>query len=91
MLREGDSDDSERSAMPQIFGTRVRAATAGSRLSRRYGPSRHVWAVDLPRTRSGITLDEFLRKASARPFRLSQPAQALRNLRLFGGRVLLAS
>jgi hypothetical protein len=29
-------------------------------------PLHDVWAVDLPRTRSGITLDEFLRTANAR-------------------------
>jgi hypothetical protein len=29
-------------------------------------PLHDVWAIDLPRTRSGITLDEFLRTASAR-------------------------
>jgi hypothetical protein len=29
-------------------------------------PLHDVWVVDLPRTRSGITLDEFLRTASAR-------------------------
>jgi len=51
-------------------------------------PLHDVWAVDLPRTRSGITLDEFLRTASARPCRLSSQARALLNLRLFVGRVL---
>ena len=51
-------------------------------------PLHDVWAVDLPRTRSGITLDEFLRTASARPCRLSPQARALLNLRLFVGRVL---
>jgi len=50
-------------------------------------PVHDVWAVDLPHTRSGITLDEFLRTASARPCRLSLPARALLNLRLFVGRV----
>jgi len=29
-------------------------------------PLHDVWAIDLPRTRAGITLDEFLRTASAR-------------------------
>jgi hypothetical protein len=32
-------------------------------------PLHDVGAVDLPRTRSGITLDDFLRKSSARPSR----------------------
>jgi hypothetical protein len=30
-------------------------------------PLHDVWAIDLPRARSGITLDEFLRTASAQP------------------------
>ena len=30
-------------------------------------PLHDVWAVDLPRARSGITLDEFLRTAGACP------------------------
>ena len=51
-------------------------------------PLHDVWAIDLPRPRSGITLDEFLRTASSRPCRLSPQARALLNLRLFVGRVL---
>ncbi len=52
--------------MPQIstqeferLPLRVHAFLAGV-------PLHDVWAIDLPRTRSGITLDEFLRTASAR-------------------------
>jgi hypothetical protein len=52
--------------MPQIstqefeqLPLRVHAFLAGV-------PLHDVWAVDLPRTRSGITLDEFLRTASSR-------------------------
>ena len=52
--------------MPQIstqeferLPLRVHAFLAGV-------PLHDVWAVDLPRTRSGITLDEFLRAASTR-------------------------
>ena len=51
--------------MPQIsvqeferLPLRVHAFLAGV-------PLHDVWAIDLPRTRSGITLDEFLRTASA--------------------------
>ena len=33
-------------------------------------PLHDVWAVDLPRSRSGITLDEYLRVTSARPLTL---------------------
>jgi hypothetical protein len=47
-----------------------------------------VWAVDLPRTRSGITLDEFLRVAGARPFRCSPVVRALLNIRFFMGWLL---
>ena len=52
--------------MPQIstqeferLPLRVHAFLAGV-------PLHDVWAIDLPRTRSGITLDEFLRTAGAR-------------------------
>jgi Protein of unknown function (DUF2867) len=51
-------------------------------------PLHDVWAVDLPSMRSGITLDEFLRTASACPCRLSPPARALLSIRLFVGRLL---
>ncbi len=51
-------------------------------------PLHDVWAVDLPRTRSGITLDEFLRTASTRLFTCSPVVRALLNLRLFVGRLL---
>ena len=45
-----------------------------------------MWAVDLPRTRPGITLDEFLRTASARPYTPSPVVRALLNIRFFVGR-----
>ena len=51
-------------------------------------PLHDVWAVDLPRTRSGITLDEFLRTASACLCTPSPVGRALLNIRLFGGRLL---
>src|SRR3981189_474673 len=51
-------------------------------------PLHDVWAVDLPRTRSGITLDEFLQKASTRSCTLPPPVRALLNIRLFVGRRL---
>jgi Protein of unknown function (DUF2867) len=51
-------------------------------------PLHDVWAVDLPRTRPGITLDEFLRTASTRLFTLSPVARALLNIRFFFGRLL---
>jgi hypothetical protein len=51
-------------------------------------PLHDVWAIDLPRTRSGITLDDFLRRAGTRQFALSPAARTLLNIRLFVGRVL---
>jgi Protein of unknown function (DUF2867) len=51
-------------------------------------PLHDVWAVDLPRMRSGITLDEFLRAAGGRLFRPSPGVGALLNIRLFVGRIL---
>jgi hypothetical protein len=50
-------------------------------------PLHDVWAVDLPRTRSGITLDEFLRAAGERPFTPSTVVRALFTIRFFVGRV----
>jgi hypothetical protein len=35
-------------------------------------PLHDVWAIDLPRTRSGITLDEFVRTARGRLFTRSR-------------------
>src|SRR5260370_22357369 len=50
-------------------------------------PLHDAWLVDLPRTRSGITLDEYLRTAKARRRIVSPPARALLGIRLFLGRV----
>jgi uncharacterized protein DUF2867 len=51
-------------------------------------PLHDVWAIDLPRRRSGITLAEFLRAAGASPFTPSPVVRALLNIRLFVGRLL---
>src|SRR5437879_5387983 len=51
-------------------------------------PLHDVWVVDLPRARSGITLDEFLRTASSCPLTPSPVVRALLNIRLFVGRLL---
>ena len=48
-------------------------------------PHHDVWAVDLPRLRSGITLDEFLRASGALPFRPSPVVRALLSIRFFVG------
>ena len=51
-------------------------------------PLHDVWAVDLPRIRPGITLDEFLRTGGARPYRLSLVVRALLSIRLCIGWLL---
>ena len=51
-------------------------------------PLHDIWAVDLPRTRSGITLDEFSRKANARLFTPSPVVRTLLDIRFFVGRLL---
>jgi hypothetical protein len=51
-------------------------------------PLHDVWAIDLPRTRSGITLDEFLRTASSCLLTPPPVVRALLNFRLFVGRQL---
>jgi hypothetical protein len=50
-------------------------------------PLHDVWAVDLPRTRPRITLDEFQRTAGDRCFTLSGGASGLLKIRLFIGRL----
>jgi len=74
--------------MPQIspqeferLPLRVHAFLAGV-------PLHDVWAVDLPRARSGITLDEFLRAAGSCLLTPSPLVRALLNIRLFIGRLL---
>jgi hypothetical protein len=51
-------------------------------------PLHDVWAVDLPRTRPGITLDEFLRATNAQSCTCSPAVRALMGIRLFVGRLL---
>lgn len=51
-------------------------------------PLHDVWAVDLPRARPGITLDEFVRAAGALPLTPSPVVRALLTIRLFVGRLL---
>jgi hypothetical protein len=51
-------------------------------------PIHDVWAVDLPRRRAGITLDQFLRGAGERLFTPSPVVRALLNIRWFVGRLL---
>lgn len=51
-------------------------------------PLHDVWAINLPRTRTGITLDEFLGAVSARRFTLSLLARTFLKIRLFVGRIL---
>jgi hypothetical protein len=51
-------------------------------------PLHDVWAIELPHTRSGITLDEFSRTANTRMCTLSPVARALLDVRLFVGPLL---
>jgi len=51
-------------------------------------PLHDVWAVDLPRLRPGISLDEFLRAAGALPFKPSPVVRALLGIRFAIGRLL---
>ena len=51
-------------------------------------PLHDVWAIDLPRRRGGITLDEFLRATHERPFTPSPTVRALLSVRFFVGRLL---
>ena len=51
-------------------------------------PLHDVWAVDLPRTRSGITLDEFLKAGKTHQCSLSPSTRALLRMRLAIGRFL---
>jgi len=51
-------------------------------------PLHDVWAVDLPRVRSGITLDEFVRAAGALPLTPSPVVRALLGIRFFVGGLL---
>lgn len=51
-------------------------------------PLHDVWCVRLPRTRAGITLDDFLRIGGERPFQPSAVVRMLLGLRFFIGRLL---
>ncbi len=51
-------------------------------------PLHDVWAIDLPRPRSGITLDAFLRAAGGRLLRPSPVVRTLLSIRFFVGRHL---
>jgi hypothetical protein len=64
----------------ELLPLRVHAFLAGV-------PLHDVWAVDLPRSRAGITLDEFLRASSNRLFTPSPPVRILLDIRFFVGRL----
>jgi Protein of unknown function (DUF2867) len=51
-------------------------------------PLHDVWAVDLPRRRSGITLEAFLKAAGGRLFTPSPGVRALLKIRFFVGGLL---
>ncbi|PYR19061.1 MAG: hypothetical protein DMF98_25010 [Acidobacteria bacterium] len=48
-------------------------------------PLHDVWAIDLPRWRTGVTLDQFLRAAHSRLFTLSPLVRMLLHIRLLVG------
>jgi Protein of unknown function (DUF2867) len=50
-------------------------------------PMHDVWAVDLPRTKDGITLSEFLPATSTRPYSLSPAVRLLLYIRFSVGKV----
>lgn len=57
-----------------------------------FGYAGDVWAIDLPTHRDGVTLSEFLRRASqgdAEINRLPPVARGIIRLRLFLGRIFL--
>lgn len=51
-------------------------------------PLRDAWVVDLPRVRSGITLNDFLQTHSVRLFAVSPVTRVLLKIRLLGGQLL---
>jgi hypothetical protein len=82
--------------MPQISPTEFYALPLRVHTFLADVPLHDVWAVDLPRHRDGVTLSEFLRRASQDRFdaadaeinRFPPVARALLRLRLFLGRML---
>ena len=75
--------------MPQISPTEFYALPLRVHTFLADVPLHDVWAVDLPRHRDGVTLSEFLRRASQDGInRLPPVARALIRLRLFLGRIL---
>jgi hypothetical protein len=80
--------DHKGGAMPQISTQEFERVPLRVHAFLAEVPLHDVWAVDLPRTRSGITLDEFLRTASVCLLTRSPVVRALLNIRLFVGRLL---
>ncbi len=74
--------------MPQISPTEFYALPLRVHRFLADVPLHDVWVVDLPRHRDGVTLSEFLRRASQDGInRLPPVARALFRLRLFLGRI----
>src|SRR5580693_2362407 len=74
--------------MPQISPTEICALPLRVHKFLTDVPLHDVWAVDLPRHHDGVTLSEFLRRASQGGInRLPPVAHALIRLRLFLGRI----
>jgi Protein of unknown function (DUF2867) len=74
--------------MPQISPTEFYALPLRVHTFLADVPLHDVWAVDLPAHRDGVTLSEFLRRASQGGINRFPPvARALIRLRLFLGRI----
>jgi hypothetical protein len=75
--------------VPQISAAEYRALPLRVHTLLADVPLHDVWAVDLPRVREGVTLDEFHRLSSQRRLigRLPPPARALFGLRFLLGRI----
>jgi len=74
--------------MPQISPTEFYSLPLRAHAFLTDVPLHDVWAVDLPKHRDGVTLSEFLRRASQGGFNRFPPAaRALFGIRLFLGRI----
>ena len=75
--------------VPQISAAEYRALPLRAHALLADVPLHDVWAVDLPRVRAGVTLDEFHRLLSQHRLigRLPPPARSLFGLRFFLGRI----
>jgi hypothetical protein len=81
-----DSGEGGR-AMPQISALELQELPLRVHAFLADVPLHDVWAIDLPRWRAGITLDEFVRAAGTRSYRPAPVVRLLLRLRFFIGRL----